>query len=957
MNREVLSFLRFFLTGWLALSSTLVLAIEVPAAARNPTTDPYSRFQWGLLNQGQVLLDEADDLHTRRVIGIPGSDIGAPTHDLQLDRTVVVAVLDSGIDVDHPDLAGAIATNDAECENGRVPGKPQIDRDGNGFIGDCMGWSFVSKSADGEARVTDEIGHGTHVAGVIAARANNAIGVAGLSNQIRILPLKVYGRQEKSALSLAERLVRAVRYATARKVDVINLSMGWPKATDTPELRRAFREALDGGITIVAAAGNNSTSDAAFPCAYSGVICVGAITVNGEIASFSNFGSQVDLLAPGDQVLSLFPERLTPVHFQIQGYEVKSGSSQAAPFVSAIAAVLKGRLPELTETELRSRLFATARPDRTGRALFGTVRMAAAVESRLAATLVPDFKEGDGLRMLSRDGQSAEGVMKLRVSSEGLPSTNVRIRIEPLTPGYRVLNAETHFEEIEQGASAGASVTITADSLDVEQIFEYRVILSSGQSPLSTFVSRQRARITPFHRLLPFVSEKIAPGELRSVDIRHSERDTTEYFHWKRGQDFRLLRITQAGVEETARISAPEWDDLLAFRRLDLDGDGQEDYWICAVARDPAQPTQKFLKLLWLDSTLKPLSGPPSSMDWRPSEAVPDFKRLAWTWIPHSASRSGRIRTPVFESEGKLPESEQPKNRFDPRDETTRRRTYVLQFPKPSLRTFDSPEFEKSFRERQRLPFRDSIRPVAMIPQGPSDLQSGRIRLLVSIGRVGSETQGIATWSSADPAGQWTWMPLSIEVPNLRGWSLLRPWGDSPDSLVAAAIHSGRVAQHWRLGSVSAPDLGTSTRVDSADSGQAARDSLLGVMASFETSAGSTVVYQTKTQLLSSFRGKDGRERIFSRGISRFSFLPGQLMSDVYHPMTVSIEGRNTAAFYVDSSAILGDHVTLLIQYLSGEWRAPLRWSLDIPSGCRALNPGSRQLTFHCAEGLRQISL
>jgi hypothetical protein len=80
-------------------------------------------------------------------------------------------------------------------------------------------------------------------------------------------------------------------------------------------------------------------------------------------------------------------------------------------------------------------------------------------------------------------------------------------------------------------------------------------------------------------------------------------------------------------------------------------------------------------------------------------------------------------------------------------------------------------------------------------------------------------------------------------------------------------------------------------------------------------------------------------------------------MSDVYHPMTVSIEGRNTAAFYVDSSAILGDHVTLLIQYLSGEWRAPLRWSLDIPSGCRALNPGSRQLTFHCAEGLRQISL
>jgi hypothetical protein len=957
MNRAQLPSLRGFIAGWLAISSTLGLAIEVPPSARNPTNDPYSRFQWGLVNQGQVLLDEVGDLHTRRLTGVPGADISLPGQDLRLDRTVVVAVLDSGVDVDHPDLAGAIATNDLECENGRVPGKPQQDRDGNGFVGDCMGWSFVSKSADGEPRVTDDIGHGTHVAGVIAARVNNSIGIAGISNQIRILPLKVYGRLEKSALPLAERLVRAVRYAASRRVDVINLSMGWPKATDTPELRRAFQDALNSGITIVAAAGNNSTADAAFPCAYSGVLCVGAITVNGEMASFSNFGAQVDLLAPGDQVLSLFPERLTPVQFQVQGYEVKSGSSQAAPFVSAIAAVIKGLHPGITETELRSRLFATARPDPTGRALFGTVRMAAALESPMQPTLVPDFKEASGLRMSSRYAQSAEGVLDLRVHSEGLPSKNVELRIEPLTPGYRVLNAETGFASIGAGESAGASFTIIADSLDVEQIFEYRVTLSSALAHARSFRSRARARINPGYRLLPFPSQKIAPGELRSVDLRHSESDAAEYFQWKRGQDLRLLRITESGLEETARIPAPEWEDLLAFRRLDLDGDGQEDYWICAVVRDPAQPAQKFLKLHWLDSALKPVRGAPASIDWRPSEAVPDFKRLAWTWIPYSPSRSGSIRTPVFESEGKLPESEQPRSRFEPRDETSRRRTYVLQFPQAILRTFDSPEFEKSFRERQRLPFRDQIRPVAMIPQGPSDLKSGRIRMLVSIGRLGAETQGIVAWDSTGPTAPWRWTPLAPEMPNVRGWSLLRPWGDAPDSLVAAVVHSDQIAQHWRLRTVDAPDLGTTTRVDAAGSGQAARDSLLGVVAAFETSAGSTVVYQTKTQLLSSFRDRTGRERMFSRGISRFSFLPGQLMSDVYHPLALSIEGRRTAAFYVDSSAILGNHVMLLVQDREGEWRAPLRWSLEIPDGCRTMNPGSESLFFHCDDGLRQIRL
>jgi len=955
MNHALLTSLRCFILGWLAINSTLALAIEVPPSAKNPTNDPYSRFQWGLVNQGQVLLDEADDLHTRRLIGVPGADIGFAAQDIRLDRPVVVAVLDSGVDVDHPDLAGAIATHDPECDNGRVPGKPQQDRDGNGFVGDCMGWSFVSKSADGEARVTDDIGHGTHVAGVIAARANNSLGIAGISNQIRILPLKVYGRQEKSALSLAERLVRAVRYATSRRVDVINLSMGWPKATDTPELRRAFQDALSSGITIVAAAGNNSTTDAAFPCAYSGVLCIGAITVNGEMASFSNFGSQVDLLAPGDQVLSLFPERLTPVQFQIQGYEVKSGSSQAAPFVSAIAAVIKGLHPGITETELRSRLFATARPDPMGRALFGTVRMTAALESPLTPTLVPDFKESAGLRMSARDEQSAEGVLNLRVHSEGLPSTNVHVRIDPLTPGYRVLNAETYFANIGAGASARASFTIIADSLDVEQIFEYRVTLSSRQAKPRSFESRARAMIAPLHRIVPFLSQKIAPGDLRSVDIRHSDSDAAEYFQWKRGQDFRLLRITEAGLEETASIRAPEWEDLLAFRRLDLDGDGKEDYWICAVARDSAQPTQKFLKLYWLDSTLKPVPGTPSSIDWRSSEAVPDFKRLAWTWLPHSPSRSGSIRTPVFESEGKLPESEQPKNRFEPRDDTSRRRTYVLQFPQAALRTLDSPEFEKAFRERQRLPFRDLLQTVALLPQGPSDLKSGRVRMVVSIGRLGNETQGLVTWNSTGLMAQWQWTPLTPEVPNLRGWSLLRPEGDSPDSLVAAAIHSGQIAQHWRLRAVDAPDLGTTTRVDIAGSAQAVRDSLLGVVAAFETSVGSTVVYQTKTQLLSSFRDKTGRERFFSRGISRFSFLPGQLMSDVYHPLALSLEGRKTSAFYVDSSAILGNHVMLLIQNRDGEWRAPLRWSLEIPEGCRALNPSTRRLTFHCDDGLRQV--
>ena len=251
----------------------------------------------------------------------------------QGSNAVVVAVVDSGADVTHPDLDANIWTNSGEVANG-------LDDDANGLVDDLKGWDFAS----GDANVNDTNGHGTHVSGTIGAEGHNAAGVTGVNWRVKVMPLRA-GNSTLSGLAIEQ----AFRYACAEGAQVVNGSFGSPSPDPF------IRDAIEGcpGTLFVFAAGNESTNNDAqprYPCNYpvENIVCVAASEVDDTLAPFSNYGTtNVDLAAPGADILSTIPGG---------GFDYFDGTSMASPHVAGAAALVLSHRPALTPVELKSAL-------------------------------------------------------------------------------------------------------------------------------------------------------------------------------------------------------------------------------------------------------------------------------------------------------------------------------------------------------------------------------------------------------------------------------------------------------------------------------------------------------------------------------------------------------------------------------------------------------------------------
>ncbi len=262
-------------------------------------------------------------------------------------RGLVIAVLDTGVAIDHPDLRQCIWTNPGEIPNNR------IDDDRNGKVDDVNGWHFFHTCNDwgsceaGENNNTrDDNGHGTRVSGIVAAESNNGIGITGLAWRAPILPLKALDKYGDGWYS---DIASAIVYATDNGAAIINLSLGGIDPSET--LRLAINYALDHNRLVVAASGNDQGA-IHYPAAYDGVIAVGASDRNDQRASFSNTGPELDLVAPGVNILST---SLNPA-----GYATDSGTSFAAPHVAGVAALVWAANPALTAAQVRGILEQTA---------------------------------------------------------------------------------------------------------------------------------------------------------------------------------------------------------------------------------------------------------------------------------------------------------------------------------------------------------------------------------------------------------------------------------------------------------------------------------------------------------------------------------------------------------------------------------------------------------------------
>ena len=290
--------------------------------------DPGFSLQWGLENTGQAPF-----------YGKPGADISAKTAwgATTGSSTVTIALIDTGVDYNHPDLAANIWKNSGEYLNG-------ADDDGNGYIDDIRGWNFVSKNND----PMDDNGHGTHCAGTLAAIGNNGIGTAGVGWNLKIMPLKFLDSKGNGYTSDA---ISAILYATQKGIPIISCSFSGPGES------QALKEVIDSSSALfICAAGNSGASSdisPQYPAAYpsSQIISVAASTSSDTLASFSNYGtSSVDLAAPGETIYSTA---------RAGGYSYLSGTSMAVPYVTGTAALLKTLNPSLTTAQIKSRILGS----------------------------------------------------------------------------------------------------------------------------------------------------------------------------------------------------------------------------------------------------------------------------------------------------------------------------------------------------------------------------------------------------------------------------------------------------------------------------------------------------------------------------------------------------------------------------------------------------------------------
>lgn len=289
--------------------------------------------------------------NTGQTGGEDDADIDAPeAWDTETGSgQVIVGVLDSGIDYDHPDLADNMWINADEIpDNG-------VDDDDNGYVDDVYGWDF----AYGDNDPSDYCGHGTHVAGTVGAIGNNGIGVAGVCWNVKLMALK-YLNDESGGWT--DDMMTAIEYGVANDVDIIQNSTGGGSYEEV--LKRAIENT---NTLFVSSAGNdakNTDADAAYPSAYNcaNILAVAALDHNNEISTFSNFGAQtVDLAAYGTDILSTKPYNETEIDFGAPGsgldadyYGIISGTSMSTPQVSGAAALLLSHKPDYTWQELKS---------------------------------------------------------------------------------------------------------------------------------------------------------------------------------------------------------------------------------------------------------------------------------------------------------------------------------------------------------------------------------------------------------------------------------------------------------------------------------------------------------------------------------------------------------------------------------------------------------------------------
>lgn len=431
-------------------------------ASRLPSDPGFSQ-QWGLHNMGQGG-------------GVSDADIDGPAAwDIATDASAVtVAVIDSGIDRHHVDLAANMWVNPTETLNG-------LDDDGNGYVDDLWGWDFYADDNDPD----DENRHGTHCAGIIGASGNNGIGIAGTAWQARIVSLRFLSA---GGAGRGADAIEAIDYATERGFAITSNS--WGGGGYSQLLLEVIEEAGVAGTLFIAAAGNAAQDIDRFPtypAAYQSdaIIAVASTDHRDELSSFSNFGiASVDIAAPGSAIYSTLPDNT---------YGTLSGTSMATPFVAGAAALLRALRPEMSAGEIKQALLDSS--DRLdsldGRVAYGRLNLAVLLNQntgplpqveRIRIVDSPaDPASSDGI--LS-PGEDVELFLTIKnIGAESITSLSLEASMVETDGGIIVTQSLATFSNLTPGSSVEGSSPLrlaVSDSVVTPKTLNLRLVLSDG---------------------------------------------------------------------------------------------------------------------------------------------------------------------------------------------------------------------------------------------------------------------------------------------------------------------------------------------------------------------------------------------------------------------------------------------------------------------------------------------
>ena len=934
--------------------------------------------QWALKNSGQTILRANSELGRDHVLGTPGSDlnwVSLKDKNIPSDRQVIVAVVDTGVDVTHPDLKGRIWINKTKCPNEIELGKG------------CHGYDFL----ENKGSVTDEVGHGTHVAGIIAANANK-IGIAGIAHpQIIIMPVKVLNNQVtdfvyKKKVLITDIIANGILYAIEKGADVINLSIGWPQIVETPKIKKALGLALQKEIPVIAAAGNNNKEVPTFPCTNLGVICVGAVDNQGKLTEFSNYGGKIDILAPGEFIVSTYPSKVESRKLRISGNEAKKGTSQAAPYITGIVASLKLLNPKISLDEVRARLFANARPVSTSNTAdkfsnIGLVDMKKTLEELPGSFLAPILKN-----LLEITYSSDQKKFLLRV-----PIKNYLEKLEEnITIDIRVDSKAIKLEESTKSLAALRSreekkVTFVGSVIrtDLDSTIPIEITVKAGDHfkrifKTSLFFSNDITRSKDLiknsipgidsRRVLVFNKFGKFTSLLRVSDRYNRHGGFEEFFIDKRKQTETetVISMISANPEKVGvrDLKMKKNGQVLTITRVDVNLDGSPDYMVYSKNSVPGEFKLYFS---FFDKDFKPLFGKNSTWTHQLTTfgglPIKNGFEADFHWIKKESKELGTILVPAMYRTWLMPEEDNTDDLLDRIPENLK--DQHLYYLNPSLvkegdeekvvlkvRALDGFNFYQKFKEDQNVFFDESVSLQTPFAQSISSSNAGTVKAVIAVGVEFSKRYYIVTFEGTDkyrvePIA----VPLSYIAQNNVFPILNSGNGMASDASAFMVLYDRKTTRIHMLN----PE----TKKQSVFSyvSHSWGDMLFGYLAGF-TGKSDSLFIESRYNVVSML--EDGSSAKLP--INRDSAFPGVQFTETLDILTVKKDGKSLPAVYVDATKIFGDRLYSMVQTES-EFIRPLSLSVKIPKNCRNFRPSfwgqnsGQHYTMLCIEKGNKLSL